>query len=93
MTQTQTEATEKRENLETALQAKLEEWLKALDYELVALELTTTGRRTLRVFIDRPSQEPKEISKISLEDCIAVSKAINEPLDLLPELQKHWLLN
>lgn len=66
------------------LESKVSEILKDLGYELVACEVLPTGRKTLRVFIDRAG----ESAPIGIEDCVAVTRALDEPLESIPELEK-----
>ena len=61
-----------------------------LGYEVVYLETVTHHRehKTLRLFIDF-AQASKQA--IGIEDCVKVTRAIDEPLDQIPELDE--LLN
>ncbi len=56
------------------LNAFVEEKLKVLGYELVAMEVINHREKTLRLFIDQPSG-------ISIEDCVKVTHELDEPLE------------
>lgn len=70
-----------------------------LGYEIVALELLTHKQKTLRVFIDfaetpktdekgnAPSIGPMIGPTIGIDDCVKVARALDEPLDLIPEIE------
>jgi ribosome maturation factor RimP len=66
----------------TAREAKLAEmiegWIQPLGYKVVHLELIQGREPKLRVFIDF-SEVGDQL--IGIEDCVTVTKAINEPLD------------
>ena len=55
-----------------------------LGYELVHVELITNKQRMIRIFIDHLD---KPDAGIGIEDCAIVSKALDEPLDLIPEVE------
>jgi ribosome maturation factor RimP len=55
-----------------------------LGYEVVHLELQSHRQKTLRVFIDFADAEGKTIG---IEDCVAVTRALDEPLDQIPEVE------
>jgi ribosome maturation factor RimP len=56
--------------------------VERLGYEVAHLEADTGRQKTLRIYI-----ENREYDKaIGVEDCVAVTKAIDEPLDLMPEV-------
>jgi ribosome maturation factor RimP len=81
---TQSAGTNNKETIE----AKISEWLSPLGYELVALEVSTSGNRMLRVYIDRIGNDPTRGAAVGIEDCVKVTKAISEPLDQIPEAEK-----
>ena len=54
-----------------------------LGYELVYVELITNKQKMIRLFIDHLDQPNVGIG---IEDCAIVSKALDEPLDLIPEV-------
>ena len=54
----------------------IEATVTGLGYELVEFE-TSPRARLLRVFIDRPDLEQAERSRISVEDCAAVSNQLS----------------
>ena len=55
-----------------------------LDYEVVHLEIQTHRQKILRVFIDRLGSEKQ--TAIGIEDCVKVTRALDEPLDQVPEI-------
>jgi ribosome maturation factor RimP len=61
-------------------------WVNPLGYEIVHVEVVHHRQRSLRLFIDRLAAA--ETRAIGIEDCVAVSRALNEPLDALPEIEK-----
>ena len=64
---------------EDCLMSRLTELLTPLGYELVHVEVQTHRQMILRLFIDKEGG-------IGIEDCAVVSKALDEPLEQLPEL-------
>jgi ribosome maturation factor RimP len=65
-----------------------------LGYEIVTVELLTHRQKTLRVFIDfadtpqAPDSDTQgEAPSIGIEDCVKVTRALDEPLDLIPEME------
>ena len=62
-----------------------------LGYEIVTIELLTHKQKTLRLFIDfaeTPKADAKgEVRGIGIEDCVKVARALDEPLDLIPEVE------
>ncbi|MBU6374674.1 MAG: ribosome maturation factor RimP [Bdellovibrionales bacterium] len=65
--------------VEDRLMFRLTEILAALGYELVHVEVQTHRQMILRLFIDKPGG-------IGIEDCALVSKALDQPLEQLPEV-------
>lgn len=63
----------------------------SLGYEIVAIELLTHKQKTLRVFIDFAETPPADangvIPSIGIEDCVNATRALDEPLDLIPEVE------
>jgi ribosome maturation factor RimP len=58
--------------------------IKPIGYELVYAEVQTHKQRLLRLFIDHlPENENKSVN---VEDCVKVTRAVDEPLDQDPEL-------
>ncbi len=55
-----------------------------LGYEVVHIELQSHRQKTLRVFIDFAETNGKIIG---IEDCVAVTRALDEPLDQIPEVE------
>jgi ribosome maturation factor RimP len=68
-----------------ALIQRISELIAPLGYEVVHLELLNTRQRVLRLFID--FREQAEGQAVGIEDCAKVSKALDEPLEQLPDLQ------
>lgn len=58
--------------------------LAPLGYELVHVEIQTHRQKTLRLFIDH--LDAIEGQGIGIEDCVRVSRALDEPLEKLTEL-------
>jgi ribosome maturation factor RimP len=70
---------------------KLTPLLEKLGYELVHLEMQLHHGKVLRLYIDRA--DPKDVEKlgaIGVEDCANVSRALDEPLDAMPEVDKAF---
>ncbi|OFZ53921.1 MAG: hypothetical protein A2428_08935 [Bdellovibrionales bacterium RIFOXYC1_FULL_54_43] len=65
-------------------------WLQPLGYDLVHLEAQTHRERVLRLFIDFPedSEAAKSGKRIGVEDCVKVSRALDEPLENNPEVNR-----
>ncbi|MFN7683933.1 MAG: ribosome maturation factor RimP [Oligoflexia bacterium] len=57
-----------------------------LGYEVVHLEIQSHREKILRLFIDWADNADSE-KTIGIEDCAKVSRALDEPLDQVPELQ------
>jgi len=56
-----------------------------LGYEIVHLESLTGRQNILRIFIDHV--EGAQTTPIGIEDCVKVSRALDEPLDQIPEIE------
>lgn len=67
------------------LEDEMREIIIPLGYEIVALELTQSGGRTLRVLVDFLSNaellDIKSFKRIGIEDCVIVTKALDELLE------------
>jgi ribosome maturation factor RimP len=77
---------------EGGLARDIERGVEALGFELVELE--TAGNRArpiLRVYIDRPDSVPGQPS-VSLDDCTAVSRALEPMLDARDDLAESYVL-
>ena len=75
-----------------SLSAEMEDRVAALGYELVELEQAgSRARPILRVSIDRPDSRPGEPS-VSLDDCTAVSRALEPWLDEREGLSDRYVL-
>jgi len=73
------------------LERELESRLEELGYELVELERAGSQRRPiLRLRIDRPAAEPGK--GVTLDDCVAVSRALEPHLDQRPGLSEQYVL-
>ncbi|HAR41263.1 MAG TPA: hypothetical protein DCS07_01305 [Bdellovibrionales bacterium] len=55
-----------------------------LGYDIVYLEAQTGRQNILRIFIDH--KEETAGSAIGIEDCVKVARTLDEPLDLIPEI-------
>jgi ribosome maturation factor RimP len=60
--------------------------LSPLQYEVVHLEVQTHREKILRIFIDWTENLDSE-KTIGIEDCAKVSKALDEPLEALAEVE------
>lgn len=70
--------------------ASISPWVEPLGYEIVHLEVQTHRGAVLRIFIDRLLESSTAESAnegIGVEDCAKVARALDEPLDQLPELE------
>lgn len=77
--------------VEDALERELSAWIEALGFELVELE--RGGSRTrpvLRVRMDRPGAAPGQ--GVTLDDCAAVSRALEPMLDARDNLGENYAL-
>ncbi len=57
-----------------------------LGYEVVHLEVVNSRQRVLRIFIDF-TESGTESQAIGIEDCVKVTRALDEPLDQLSEIE------
>ena len=74
------------------LAADIERGVEALGYELVELEVAgNRARPILRLSIDRPDSVPGTPA-ISVEDCTAVSRALEPMLDARADLSDRYVL-
>lgn len=84
-----------RENLKQ-LEDQMREIITPLGYEIVALELTQSGGRTLRVLVDFSSNDQIEdftaMKRIGIEDCILVNRAINDLLETTSLIEGKYQL-
>jgi ribosome maturation factor RimP len=55
--------------------------VEGLGYEIVHLECQLARQKTLRLFIDAKGSQG-----VGIEDCVKVARALDEPLDQMPEL-------
>ncbi len=75
-----------RHSAEEQLLARLSEFLSPLGYEVVHLEVQTHREKILRLFIDW-SENLDSSRTIGIEDCAKVSRALDEPLEGLAEVE------
>jgi ribosome maturation factor RimP len=66
------------------LLVRIGELLAPLGYEIVHLEMHNGRQKILRLFIDH--LEAGDEKGVGIEDCVAVTRALSEPLDTLEEL-------
>jgi len=59
-------------------------WLAPLGYRVIHLEVLPHREKVLRLFID--FTEPMPNKAIGIEDCVKVSRALDEPLDQCTEI-------
>ena len=62
-----------------------------MGYEVIHLEALTGRQKILRLYIDRLARESGDRlengATIGVEDCVKVTKALDEPLDAMPEVE------
>lgn len=76
---------------DSSLEHELERRVEALGFEFVHLETAgNSARPILRLRIDRPDSQPGR--GVTLEECSAVSRALERYLDELPELSDTYVL-
>lgn len=84
---------------QTLLMEKLAPILEGLGYELVHLEMQMHHGKVLRVYIDRADareidradpRAAQNLGPIGVEDCANVSRALDEPLEAMPEVDKAF---
>jgi ribosome maturation factor RimP len=70
---------------------KLAPLLEAQGYELVHIEMQMHHGKVLRLYIDRAdSVAAEKLGPIGVEDCANVSRALDEPLEAMPEVDKAF---
>lgn len=87
MTQAAHEPQKKIDRTDDKLIALLSPIVEALGYEIIFLDIQTARQKTLRIFIDFLNNENSERT-IGIEDCAKVTKALDEPLETMPEVDK-----
>ena len=76
---------------QSLLMDKLAPILESLGYELVHLEMQMHHGKVLRIYIDRADPKAVEsLGAIGVEDCANVSRALDEPLEAMPEVDKAF---
>jgi ribosome maturation factor RimP len=74
------------------LASEIERTVEGLGYELVELEVAgNRARPILRVYVDRPDSVPGTPA-VTVEDCTAVSRALEPMLDARDDLSDRYLL-
>jgi ribosome maturation factor RimP len=74
------------------LAAEIERIVEGLGYELVEMEAVgSRARPILRVYLDRPDSVPGTPA-VTVEDCTAVSRALEPMLDARPDVAERYLL-
>jgi ribosome maturation factor RimP len=82
---------DRRRAMGDSLARELEERVEALGFELVELERAGSPRRPiLRLRVDRPDSTPG--AGVTLDDCAAVSRALEAWLDERPGLSETYVL-
>lgn len=66
---------------------KLSPLLESLGYELVHLEMQMHHGKVLRIYIDRADPA---LGPIGVEDCANISRALDEPLEAMPEVDRAF---
>jgi ribosome maturation factor RimP len=64
--------------------------LDSMGYELVHLELVNNREKTLRLYIDIAGRGDDHATAVGIEDCVKVTRALDEPLEGLAELDKYF---
>jgi len=73
-----------------ALIRLLEPTIEVLRFELVDIEFVQAGRGgVLRIFIDR---RPGVESRVTVDDCAAVSRAVSQVLEIEDPIEGHYTL-
>lgn len=62
---------------------RLGELLAPLGFEVIHIEVLNQRHCRLRVFIDRLD---RSVSGVTVDDCVAVSRALDKPLEGMPEI-------
>ena len=91
-TQTETPVAERAKASPQALLIEmLSPILEGIGYELVHLEMQMHHGKVLRVYIDRlDAAAIEKLGPIGVEDCAAASRALDEPLEAMPEVDKSF---
>ena len=71
---------------ENQLMALISAWIFPLGYQVIQIEIQSHRQKTLRVYID--FLEPHKEKLIGIEDCVIVSRTIDELLDQSLEVGK-----
>jgi len=66
----------------------LSSWVSPLGYRIIQLEIQSQRQKTLRLFIDHIHPQPGQA--IGIEDCVKVSRALDEPLENDPQLGEFF---
>lgn len=77
---------------DTSLEDELESLLEGIGFELVSLERAGGRRRPLlRLRVDRPEGRPGH-SRVTADDCAAVSRAVTRRLEERGRGEEQWIL-
>ncbi len=71
----------------------LSPYVQPLGYQIIHLEVQTHRQKVLRLYIDHlnpPQNGPKIGSKIGIQDCVQVSRVLDEKLDQLTEMNSFF---
>src|SRR5689334_4733847 len=60
-------------------------WVAPLGYQIIHLEVQTHRQKVLRIFIDYLDSHGEKT--IGIDDCVQVSRALDERLDQIPEIE------
>lgn len=75
-----------------ALEREIERRVEEMGFEMVELERKgSRNRPILRLYVDRPGSVPGEPA-VSLDDCVAVSRALEPHLDERDDLSPRYVL-
>jgi ribosome maturation factor RimP len=62
-------------------------WITPIGYQIIHLEVQSHRQKVLRIFIDHTAESLLAGATIGIEDCVKVSRAIDEQLDQSSEVQ------
>jgi ribosome maturation factor RimP len=71
---------------EDELIQKVSQWIAPLGYQVIHIEVQSHRQKTFRIFIDYLESSPDKT--IGIEDCVKVSKSIDEILDQAQEIDQ-----
>lgn len=88
-TASENQSSRQRLPLEEQLMELLSPWISPLGYQIIHLEVQSHRQKTLRLYIDyieQPKESHRPVQSIGIEDCVKVSRALEEPIDQNPEI-------